>query len=427
MTDRSHPRSPIPDPARAAAAAEVPPLPSVEVVPLDVPDVLATWRGVAVQHGGFGSDLALREGEPGVFYLLGDRGPNFETMRKDEKGFAVPSFAPQIGRFRRDGPLLRREAIIELKTAAGATITGLPHPPGPDSTGETAVNLEGEPLMFDPDGLDPEGLVVLDDGTFWVSDEYGPYLQHHDSTGRLIERIGPGAHPRALPAVFTRRRPNRGMEGLALLPDGRTLVGIMQSSLDNPDAGVRSTSRVTRLVLMDTGSGRTREILYLQEAPGMSNSAVCALTDTELVVIEHDALFPDDEHEPARLKRIFRIDLRGATDVNDPENRPQGLLLPGGRTLEQCTEAELREHGIRPAAKRMLVDLLALGYPHDKPEGLALLGDRTLAVINDDDFGIVGDGAGGIRAKILPRTGAVDRNALWVLTFAQRLAGSGSG
>jgi hypothetical protein len=416
-------RSPSPDSPHAGGAL---PPPRVEVVPLEAPDVLATWRGVRVRHGGFGSDLAVRPDEPGVFHLLGDRGPNFETSRADEKGFAVPGFTPQIGRFRREGARLLREAIIPLRTEDGTPITGLPHPPGPDSTGETAVDLDGEPLPLDAEGLDPEGLVALPDGTFWIADEYGPYLQHHDASGRRLERIAPGAGPRALPAVLAMRRPNRGMEGLGVLPDGRTLVGIMQSSLDNPSAAVRRSSRVVRLVLFDTGSGDTRQFLYLQEAPAMSNSAVCALSDTELLVIEHDALFPGAEEEPSRLKRVYRVDLRGATDVSDPENGPRGQLLDG-RTLEECAEAELRERGIHPVSKSLLVDLLALGYPHDKPEGLALLDDRTLAVINDDDFGIVGDGAGGIREKILPRTGELDRNTLWILTWERPLRDAGGG
>jgi len=45
-----------------------------------------------------------------------------------------------------------------------------------------------------------------------------------------------------LPAVFQHRRANRGMEGLAISPDETTLVGIMQSTMKNPDkAAQRAT------------------------------------------------------------------------------------------------------------------------------------------------------------------------------------------
>ncbi|MGY2780244.1 hypothetical protein ACVW0B_002159 [Thermostichus sp. MS-CIW-23] len=30
-------------------------------------------------------------------------------------------------------------------------------------------------------------------------------------------------------------------------------------------------------------------------------------------------------------------------------------------------------------------------YPHDKPERLAILNSTTLAIVNDDDFGIVSE------------------------------------
>jgi len=39
------------------------------------------------------------------------------------------------------------------------------------------------------------------------------------------------------------------------------------------------------------------------------------------------------------------------------------------------------------------VDLLDLGYPHDKPEGLVVLGRDEIGVVNDDDYSIT-DGGG---------------------------------
>ncbi|MCB0205354.1 MAG: DNRLRE domain-containing protein, partial [Anaerolineae bacterium] len=59
--------------------------------------------------------------------------------------------------------------------------------------------------------------------------------------------------------------------------------------------------------------------------------------------------------------------------------------------------------GIVPAAKSLYVDLGALGYTQgDKPEGLALVDEDTLAVINDNDFGLVG--------TFDPATGLLDEN-----------------
>ena len=96
--------------------------------------------------------------------------------------------------------------------------------------------------------FDPEGAAISRDGTFFVSDEYGPAINEFNRQGHLIRRI-------AVPEKFliehptgdvdndgnsfelypsfnvSGRQANRGMEGLAITPDGRYLVGIMQNAL----------------------------------------------------------------------------------------------------------------------------------------------------------------------------------------------------
>lgn len=39
--------------------------------------------------------------------------------------------------------------------------------------------------------MDSEGLAINDDGTFWVGDEYGPYVWLFDSNGTIISAIRP--------------------------------------------------------------------------------------------------------------------------------------------------------------------------------------------------------------------------------------------
>jgi len=43
---------------------------------------------------------------------------------------------------------------------------------------------------------------------------------------------------------------------------------------------------------------------------------------------------------------------------------------------------------VKLAQKREVVDLRKLGWQQEKVEGLSLIDDRTLAVINDNDFGL---------------------------------------
>lgn len=206
--------------------------------------------------------------------------------------------------------------------------------------------------------------MALADGTFWISDEYGPHILHVNSEGRTIERINPFTTGRALPKVLAKRWPNRGMEGLTITPDNKMLVGIMQSTLDNPNNKVRATSHVTRIVTFDIASGKTQQFIYPQEAPKLANSEITALSQTEFLVIERDTLF-----EPkAKVKRIYKIDISQATDVSDPQNGANGLMFDG-KTLEQMSLADLKAKGIQPVSKRLVTDLLnrPQGYPCHTP------------------------------------------------------------
>ena len=386
--------------------------------------VLLRHGGLTVWSGGFGSAMAPHPSRPGFFYFLSDRGPNAGTGREDEKVFLRSSHAPRIGLFRREGTRLRLVREILLRDAAGRPLTGLPNPPGAGGTGERAIDTRGRELAPDPRGVDPEGLVALPDGTFWVAEEYGPSLLHVDARGRTLERIdpySPSARGRRLPRVLATRRPNYGFEGLTVTPDGKSLIAVLQSPLDNPSREVRRAAQLTRLVWMDLDTGRTRQFAYVHDAPGLFNTEVVALSDHELLVLERDALFPGHPEEPAHHKRVYRASLEGATDLSDPDDGPKGRLF-GGRTPEELAVPDLEAAGLRPATRTLAVDLLALpgGYPHDKPEGMALAGPGLLAVVNDDDFGIT-DEDGALVVKRLPGAGgARDRSRVRLVPLPAR-------
>jgi hypothetical protein len=382
--------------------------------------VLGTVNGVKV-NGGFGSSLAPDPNAPGYFYLLTDRGPNTDNNDPAQKVFPMPDFSPQIGRFRLVGDKLVLVKVIELKTTTGRKITGLPNPRH-GNTGEIAVDLQGRDLGTDPDGLDSEGLVALKDGTFWISDEYGPWLVHVDAKGRVMERVGPFPGAKSLPKVLALRRPNRGMESLTITPDGRTLVGMMQNPVDNPDPGIRKTSRLNRIIAYEPRTGASRQYAYLMDATSAVVSEIAAVTDRVFLVLERDQLYPGDPKSPSKLKRVYRIDLANATDITDPADAPSGKLV-NGKTLEQLSEADLAAAGILPVTKELVVDLLTVpGFVHDKAEGLAVINDRMIAVSNDDDFGIVPDGKGGIAPKQLPgENGRVDINRIYFIKLDKPL------
>ncbi|HCZ04698.1 MAG TPA: hypothetical protein DHV39_15010, partial [Verrucomicrobiales bacterium] len=156
--------------------------------PTPEPGILYNRDGVDVFDSGYGSGMAQHPTESDLFYLMTDRGPNFNGAESGIKVFPVPAFAPRIGLYRLVGEELVQESIITIKDSAGNDISGLPNPEGAGSTGETAQDLGGHVLEPDLEGLDPEGLVAMEDGTFWISDEYGPHILHINADGSTIER-----------------------------------------------------------------------------------------------------------------------------------------------------------------------------------------------------------------------------------------------
>lgn len=389
--------------------------------------VLSTMsNGTKIYGSGYGSSMAQVPGEWDSFYLMTDRGPNVDGTNS-AKIFPAPDFNPHIAKFKLVGDELVYQSSVAFKNAAGMKLTGRPNLPGEGNAGETALDFTGAPIANDPEGIDCEGLAVdPTDGTFWVSDEYGPHIVHFDKSGKTIERINPfgtGTGGRKLPKVLARRRPNRGMEGLTISPDGKFLVGMMQSPIYNPSKTKVANSRVLRLVVFNIASGETKQYVFLTESTKTLSSEIVAITGNTFLVLERDQDYAGGN--PASLvKRVYKIDISAATDISDPENKESGLLF-GGKTVDEMTDPELTTNNIKPVIKELVADILAIpgGYAHDKAEGLVIINNNMIAVVNDDDFGIVSPETpdNSIIQKILPSTMLTDQNVIYFIPLSKGL------
>ena len=394
---------------------------------LDATHINAAYpeQKLEIRGGGYGSDAAAHPTNANQFYALTDRGPNadFDGIAGKGKQFLVPNYTPSIGLFelQADGKIIKVKELL-LKDRQGNPISGLPNPKALGGTNEVPYDIDGQPMTVNPNlpfdavtnpiktdinGLDPEGLAALTDGSFWVSDEYGPHLVHYDANGIEIARINAFANDERnnviingkqvlLPTEFTKRRANRGMEALTMTPDQTTLVGIMESSMDNPDKSGRLSSLV-RIVTINLVSGQIAQYLYRLDKAEHVTSGIVALSNHEFYLIEHDRKFPLQDKSAQKL--IYKIDISQATDIeailndeNVKQDETLGLLV-NGQTLEQLIAVDeknwqmLEEINIKPVKKTLVVDVLAtLDYPHDKLEGLWLRQDGSLGLLNDDDF-----------------------------------------
>lgn len=346
--------------------------------------------------GGYGSSMVYNPADS-CFYLITDRGPNMDGMTSESKVFPVTDFTPSIGRFRLQGDSLVLLEKITLKESDGRPFTGLPNTDGDGVTGEVAYDIFGNIITNPSRGLDSEGLTIASDGTFWVSDEYAPFVMQFSRAGLLMRELTPS---KGLPAYYAKRRPNRGMEGLTISKDKSRLYGIMQSPLYVPDKSTKNVSVNNRILEIDLVSGKTREFIYMMEHPKNVVSEICLVSDSVMLVLERDVDFPKDGKG---FKKVYKINLNNATDIS-------------GKEIEMLSASKLKAIQIKPVTKELFVDILSAipDYRHDKPEGITLMGDSILCVVNDDDFGITATANGRLAPK-LDNKGNLDRNVVYFI------------
>lgn len=361
----------------------------------------------SLKEGGF-SGLVHLPGDPAdVFYTLADRGPNGEFGKDKLRTFPNEAYVPRIYKIKAADGTIEVLETIKLHLPAGKTdkfsktaeLTGLPNVEGSDEVPYDGSGMKK--LAYDPDGLDLEGIAYNPvDDTFWLSDEYRPSVLQVKRDGTVVGRYVPqgakeqlvaaGAQTEIydiLPAVYAKRIPNRGFEGVTISPDGKYLYASIQSPMAVPDKKTGEASRNLRILKMDLAAKKVvGEYLYIAEnADSFTNVKQKDVVISDLAALSTDVLLVDERDKnsgkDAQIKRIYRADFSAATNLLGTEHSDN---------LEKLTLAQIKEKGIVPAGKELIVDVAKLGYPHEKLEGLAVVDKQTIAVVNDNDFGVDG-------------------------------------
>lgn len=324
--------------------------------------------------GGIGSGLVF-DAKNDQFFCISDRGPGDGTL----------PYRPRIAvlKIPQDGNTLRPEVLrtIILKDAEGKAMTGL-IPDNPDAS---------FPSMKDGRTcIDPEAIALEADGTFYVTDEYGPLLYQFSADGVMLRRIELPAefHPRTAEGkidythkaeLVSGRTVNQGPEGMCLVPDTNEAALIFQSAL-HQDGGRKAGQ--SKLLFIDRTTGKpTATYLYSHspEAAGgtgkkLSVNDLAPLDQYRFLVLERDGMGRDGSANPeaAKYKSVWLIDIRGATN-----------LLDVGSSAK-----------VVPVKKQLLFNLAELTDPATlsaKWEGIAVLsapenGPLTLMMSSDNDF-----------------------------------------
>jgi hypothetical protein len=401
-------------PGKTAAIAAVYALPDLPLGAFQnaaLPGSISNDRKILV--GSIGSDLWRGPKDPdGEFWMLSDRGPNgqIKVDGENRRTFPVPEFNPAIVRVNVEKGAIRVVETIQIVTASGKPVTGLPNTEGRD---ETPYDYSaGKKLSFNPNGLDTEALVRTAAGDFWIAEEYSPSIVKIDRAGKVLKRYIPegvkleGADYTvlpALPAIYGKRKINRGFEGLALSRDEKTLYAALQSPLSNPDKKTGDASRNTRILVFDIASEKaTAEYIYRFDAAkefDPAHSAPDEMKVSSLAFINPETLLVLERTD--WVAKLYLVDLGKATNTLGG----QWDDLAASPSLESLKD--LADAGVKPLPKMLLADLKEMDGIPEKIEGVTVVDANTIAISNDNDndvgdFDADGNNVGkGVKSKIL--------------------------
>lgn len=355
--------------------------------------------------GGIGSSAALdittwkKEGDvyTGILHALPDRGWNTEGTLNFQPRFHTFSITLTLNSSASAAD--PSPPNLELKYLDTTRFVGPNDNPfsglDPDFTGPylTLGSTELPSAHYTGDGfggegpggnrpsLDSEGMVLNSDGSYWISDEYGPYIYHFTAEGNIISAIPPP------PAVLPRRNDtlsfsaasppryddslevvpenpdsgrsnNQGLEGLTTSADGKTLWALMQSALTQEGGTTNTGRRYARLFKYDISDSAKPTYLaeYVVPLPKYVNadnktriaaqSEIKVLSDTQFLILARDSGAGHGQDSSQSIYRHADIfDISAATDIKgDTYDCPtcsiaskDGDLKDGITTAEYCS------------------------------------------------------------------------------------------
>jgi hypothetical protein len=335
-------------------------------------ETFGSGSGMAIDTAGWTHDAA---GYKGSLWLLPDRGynvagttdyrPRLNTIGIEFAPVA-PGAAPAAGQEQAGVKATLADSLL-LTDDKGADTTGL------DPLSDARAAAGDMPMLPAATNgqlaLDNEAIVRLPDGSMFISDEYGPNIYRFSAEGRLMsatqppaalvpmrkgapnfssDNPGPGAAEPDPKDPDTGRQNNQGLEGMAMTPDGKFLIAVLQSAPRQDGGDSPATRQNTRALVYDASDLSHLKLAHeyvvplpvFKDAKGKTKvaaqSEIVALSDQTFLMLTRDSGNGQGVKGDTSLHREINIvDLSAATDIAggpfdtaDKPVAPKGVLDP---------------------------------------------------------------------------------------------------
>ena len=200
--------------------------------------------------------------------------------------------------------------------------------------------------------VDSEGIFLGADGTFWVSDEYGPYIYQFGPNGKMLKAIQPPAAylPRRngslsfsadSPPIYnlsevidpadvgSGRDNNQGFEGLTVSSNGKRLYTLLQSALAQEGGTGNPERKQSRFLEYDI-SGKTPKYvnefvitlpLYNDGKKVAAQSEIHYISDTQFLILARDSgAGHGQDNSESKYRHVDVFDISKATSIKDSTN-----------------------------------------------------------------------------------------------------------
>ncbi|KAK0451314.1 esterase-like activity of phytase-domain-containing protein [Desarmillaria tabescens] len=201
------------------------------------------------------------------------------------------------------------------------------------------------PITIPNLSVDAEGIIANSDGSYWVSDEYGPYIYRFSGEGQLIQTIQPPSAilPRDSNGNLnftsesdptTGRAANQGFEGLTFDVENDVVYAMLQSATIQDGGDDKTTSRYTRLLAYDVSNPTVRPELigeWVVPLPQSKKNKTRACSEIAFVspgvffALSRDGDGEGGDDLESSYKQADLFDISNATDIHgtkfdDPAN-----------------------------------------------------------------------------------------------------------